>query len=71
MAAYIVISGSVDQAKEDVEFEDSAAGAETIAATVDAKHIAIIVEETVPLESEQIDACISRLAEVLRERAYT
>lgn len=72
MAAYIIISGTVDQKKSAFEFEDSAAGAETITNTVDTGHITIIMEETVLLKSSrEIDACIDRLAENLRERAYT
>lgn len=71
MSAFIIISGSVDQNKENFEFEDSAAGAETITDTVDAGHIAIILRDDVALKSEEIDNCIFRLANALRERAYT
>ena len=71
MAAFIIISGSVDQSQENFEFEDSADGSETIADTIDAGHIGIILRDTVPLGSGDIDACIKRLADNLRERAYT
>lgn len=71
MSAFIIISGSVDQSQEDFEFEDSADGSETIANTIDAGHIGIILRDTVPLGSGDIDACLHRLANALRERAYT
>ena len=69
--AYIIISGSIDQKKSDFEFEDTADGAETIDATVDAGHIAIILNDEVLLRSREIDACIRRLSDALKERAYT
>lgn len=69
--AYTIISGSVDQPQSDFEFEDTADGAETIDATVDAKHVAIIINDEVPIKSGDIDALIHRLANNLRERGYT
>ena len=41
--AYTIISGTVHEKKGDFEFEDTADGSETIDATVDAGHIAIII----------------------------
>ena len=69
--AYTIISGSVDQKKSDFEFEDTADGAETIDATVDAGHIAIIINDEVLLKSREIDSLIRRMADALKERAYT
>lgn len=69
--AYIIISGSVNQPQEDFEFEDSSDGSETIDATVDAGHIAIIFNDEVAIKSGEIDALIHRLANNLRERGYT
>lgn len=71
MAAYIIISGTVNQDQKDFEFEDSEAGAETIADTIDTGHIGIILEEGVVLKSGEIDTCIHKLANNLRERLYT
>ena len=71
MSAFIIISGSVSQGQEDFEFEDSADGSETIADTIDAGHIGIILRDTVSIKSAEIDALIHRLANNLRERAYT
>jgi len=71
MSAFIIISGSVDQDQKDFEFEDSSDGSETIADTIDALHIGIILRDDVPLGSGNIDACIHRLANALRERTYT
>ena len=71
MSAFIIISGSVNQGQEDFEFEDSSDGSETIADTIDALHIGIILRDDVPLGSGDIDACIHRLANALRERGYT
>jgi len=71
MSAFIIISGSVDQDQASFEFEDSSDGAETIADTIDALHIGIILRDDVPLNRGDIDACIHRLANALRERAYT
>ena len=69
--AYTIISGSVGQNQNDFEFEDTADGAETIDDTVDAGHIAIIINDEVPIKSGDIDALIHRLANNLRERGYT
>ncbi len=69
--AYTIISGTVAQAQGDFEFEDTADGSETIDATVDAGHIAIIINDEVLLNSQEIDGLIHRLANNLRERAYT
>lgn len=71
MSAFIIISGSVTQDQASFEFEDSADGSETIADTIDVEHIGIILRDTVLLNSGDIDACIHRLANALRERAYT
>ena len=71
MSTFIIISGSVNQGQEDFEFEDSADGSETIAATIDAGHIGIIMRDTVAIKSLEIDTCIHRLANALRERGYT
>jgi hypothetical protein len=68
--ALIIISGSVDQDKEGFEFEDLV-GTETFANTIDAKHIGITLNDDVVLNSEEIDSCIHRLANALRERQYT
>lgn len=71
--AYIIISGSVGQPQDKFEFEDTADGSETIDATVDAGHVAIIFndEALIPPKSGDIDALIHRLANNLRERGYT
>lgn len=69
--AYTIISGSLDQDQASFEFEDTADGSETIDATVDAGHIAIIINDEVLLKSQEIDGLIHRLANNLRERAYT
>jgi len=69
--AYIIISGSVGQDQNEFEFEDSSDGSETIDATVDAGHIAIIFNDEVLPKSGEIDALIHRLANNLRERGYT
>jgi len=73
MSTFIVISGSIGQDQNEFEFEDSAAGAETIAATIDALHVGIIIRDDVliPPKSGEIDALIHRLANNLRERGYT
>jgi len=71
MSAFIIISGSVNQDAESFEFEDSSDGSETIANTIDAGHIGIILRDTVAIKSGEIDTCIHRLANALRERAYT
>ena len=71
MSAFIIISGSVNQGQEDFEFEDSSDGSETIADTIDAGHIGIILRDTVSIKSNEIDTCIHRLANNLRERGYT
>lgn len=68
--ALVIISGSVDQNKEGFEFEDLV-GTETFANTIDAKHIGVVINDDVVLSSEEIDNCIHRLANALRERAYT
>ncbi len=69
--AYTIISGTVNQSQDLFEFEDTADGSETIDATVDAGHIAIIINDEVLLNSQEIDGLIHRLANNLRERAYT
>ena len=69
--AYTIISGSVDQSQDLFEFEDTADGSETIDATVDAGHIAIIINDEVLIRSREIDSTIRRLADALKERAYT
>ncbi len=69
--AYTIISGTVNQEQHNFEFEDTADGSETIDATVDAGHIAIIINDEVLLNSQEIDGLIHRLANNLRERAYT
>jgi hypothetical protein len=69
--AYTIISGSIDQKKSALEFEDTADGSETIDATVDAGHIAIIINDEVLLKSRNIDALIRRMADALKERGYT
>lgn len=71
MAAFVIISGTVVQDKSTFEFEDSSDGSETIADTIDAGHIGIIIRDDVLLHSGDIDALIGRLADVLREREYT
>lgn len=68
--AAIIISGSVHQEKENFEFQDLA-GSETFDATLDANHIGIVLDDGVEVASEQIDVCIQKLADALRERAYT
>lgn len=68
--ASIILSGTVIQDKESFEFEDLV-GTETFADTVDTDHIAIVIDDGVVLKSEEIDNCIHRLANALRERAYT
>ena len=69
--AYTIISGSIAQEKWNFEFEDTADGSETIDATVDAGHIAIIINDEVLIQSREIQECIRRLADALKERAYT
>ncbi len=69
--AYIIISGTIGQPQKDFEFEDSSDGSETIDATVDPGHIAIIFNDEVKILSGEIDALIHRLANNLRERGYT
>ena len=69
--AYTIISGTVHEKKGDFEFEDTADGSETIAATVDAGHIAIIINDEVLINSREIQGLIHRLADALKERAYT
>lgn len=69
--AYTIISGSIAQKKSTFEFEDTADGSETIDATVDAGHIAIIINDEVLIKSREIQSCIHRLADALKERGYT
>ena len=69
--AYTIISGAVAETKGNFEFEDTADGSETIDATVDAGHIAIIINDEVLIRSREIQSTIHRLADALKERAYT
>ncbi len=69
--AYTIISASIAQTKGNFQFEDTADGSETIDNTVDAGHIAIIINDEVLLNSREIQSCIHRLADALKERAYT
>ena len=70
--AYVILQGTVNEDKESFEFQDSADGSETIDATVDAGHIAIILnDEVLVAKSEEVQNCIMRLANALRERQYT
>ena len=65
-----IISGTLDELKEDFEHE-LLTGAETFAATIDAGHVAIVMDDGVDVsETERLGTAILRLAEKFAELGY-
>jgi len=67
---HIYIKGSKNQIPGDFT-AGTLAGTETIAATVAAGEIAIVIENTFRMDSIEVDTLTRELANVLRERGYS
>lgn len=68
--SHVIASMTLGEVQKDAELE-SLVGTETFDDTVDAAHVAIVIEGTVEVESGEIDAAIQKLADRLREANYS
>jgi hypothetical protein len=70
MGASYILSGTLTEEKGDFEHE-LLAGTETVGDTVDAGHIAIVLDDAIDVgETQQIETCIRRLMERFKELGY-
>ena len=69
---HYVISGTLDELKEDFEHEGVDGAVATVGGTVDASHIAIVMDDAIDVgETERIEACIRKLMEKFKEVGYS